>query len=156
VHLLWYLCYMQDFAAPVREDSNRDGSSLQTVPERRTHFLCWKDEALCSLPVWATPLNYGSHCCPSESKMGELGEKLKTKKWVNKKARGDRDAARVVTAFRCTDVHWSREDIKPKHFISPCHNGNQFVSNFKKLSHHAPSFIHLYTSDLKLHMVTRK
>lgn len=70
--LCQYLCHVQGFSAPVRQDCTDDGCPLQTAPGHPPRFLSWRDEALCNPPVWATLPNCGSHCCPSERKMKKI------------------------------------------------------------------------------------
>lgn len=68
------------------------------------------------------------------------------------------DAMRITMISRCTDDHWSKKDIRPKPFISPCHNGNLSTICFQFQK--APfSCSFLYPSIqvwLKLDMVKRK
>lgn len=65
--VLQYLCNVLGWAAPAREYSTEDGRPPQTTPGPSPRPLSWRGEARCTPPVWTSPPNYGSHCCPSEN-----------------------------------------------------------------------------------------
>lgn len=77
--VLLYLCNVLGLAPPARDYSTEDGRPPQTTPGPAPRFLSWRDEALCSPAGWATPPNYGSHCCPSERETLKIEERVKVK-----------------------------------------------------------------------------
>lgn len=147
--LCQYLCHVQGFSAPVRQDCTDDGCPLQTAPGHPPRFLSWRDEALCNPPVWATLPNCGSHCCPSERKMKEIRAEFERRR-LTESGEGKKLPRKNIS--RCTDVHWSKRDTKLRSFILPYHNGNlsSICFSISKSSLFMSLPLSIYTSLIKI------
>ena len=149
--VLWYLCNAPHSAAPSRESSTEDGLRPHISPGPPPRFLRWRDKAPCSPPGWATPPNYGSHCCLSDGVMHDGKSERQMEDKRSGVEEGQRDAERISMISRCTDVPRSKDDIKLKPFISPCHNGNlrTICFQFQKGSLFMSRPLSIYTSLIK-------